>query len=63
MPKQSFDHVDKDFDSLKKIKPRISLTEDDFRLLQADAQKFAQANQEKYKPTPRLYSKTGKLSR
>lgn len=53
----SFDHVDKNFDSLKKIKDKASLNEADFKHLQDAARKFAGANEERCKPVPRLFNK------
>jgi len=56
MPTQSFDHVDKNFDSLKKISQHISLNAKEFKDLQADAQKFTKANPSQCEKTPRLYN-------
>lgn len=58
MTKESFDYVDKDFDSLKKIKNKISLNDKDLKALQAEARKFAEANTERCKTTPRQWNKS-----
>jgi len=52
-----FEHVDKDYDSIKKIRSKISLTDKDFKSLQQDIANFAAANEERCKVTPRLYAK------
>lgn len=55
MASKDFEKVDKDFDSIKKIKQKISLSDKALKDLQHDAHRFAEANQTRCKPTPRLW--------
>lgn len=55
MPKPEFDYIDKDFTSLKAIQDKITLDGKTLKILQEDAKKFAEENQERCKPVPRLW--------